>query len=110
MADRLLGVIGSEFGRANFYNTDDGKDHWLTSSSLIMENNQPCKNRAVGETDRLLFAQRVNLRTRECNDVNGTVIYPKHAHEAPRSYLGIGNTRGAWRFPFSYTEDFVFFG
>ena len=110
MADRLLVVIGSDFGRANFFNADDGEEHWLIGSSLIMENNQPWKNRAVSETDRLHFVQRANLRTLECADANGTVIDPKHAHKPLRSYLGIGNTPGARRFPFSYTEDFVFFG
>lgn len=110
VAELLLFVIGSDFGRANIYDADDGNDHWLIGSSLIMENSQPWKNRAVGETDRLHFAQRANLRPLECDDPNGTVIYPKHAHKDLRSYLGIGSTPGARRFPFSYTEDFVFFG
>lgn len=110
VADPLLVVIGSDFGRANSYNADGGKDHWPIGSFLIMENSQPWTNRGVGETDGLHFAQRVNSRTLERDDANGTIICPKHTHKALRSFLAIENTPGARRFPFSNTEDFAFCG
>ncbi len=110
VADRLFVVIGSDFGRTNFYNADDGKDHWPIGSFVIMENNQRWTNRAVGETDGLHFAQKINPRTLERDDANGTIIYPKHIHKALRRYLGVANSPGARRFPFSNTEDFPFFG
>ena len=110
IADRMLVVIGSDFGRTNFYNADDGKDHWPIGSFVVMEKNQPWTNRAVGETDGLHFAQRINPRTLERDDANGTIIYPKHVHKALRWYLGIEDSAGAQRFPFNNTEDFAFFG
>ena len=110
VANRMLIVIGSDFGRTNFYNSDDGKDHWPIGSYVIMEKGQRWTNRVIGETDGLHFAQRINPMTLQRDDANGTIIYPKHVHKALRRYLGIENSPGAQRFPFNSTEDFAFFG
>ena len=110
VADRMVVMIGSDFGRTNFYNSAEGKDHWPIGSYIVMEKNQPWTGRALGETDGLHFAQRVNPRTLRRDDRGGTIIYPKHVHKALRRYLGIGNSPGAQRFPFNNTEDFAFFG
>ena len=110
VADRLVVVIGSDFGRTNFYNAQSGKDHWPIGSFVVMEKNQPWTGRAVGETDGLHFAYRVNPRTLRRDDRGGTIIYPKHVHKALRRYLGVANTPGAQRFPFNNAEDFAFFG
>ena len=110
VADRMVVVIGSDFGRTNFYNAGAGKDHWPIGSYVVMEKNQPWTGRAVGETDGLHFAYRVNPETLRRDERNGTIIYPKHVHKALRRYLGVGNTPGALRFPFNNTEDFAFFG
>ena len=110
IADRLVVVIGSDFGRTNHYNADKGKDHWPIGSFVVMEKNQPWTNRVVGKTDDLHFAHRINPTTLERDDANGTIIYPKHVHKALRRYLGIESTQGAQRFPFNNTEDFAFFG
>ncbi len=109
IADRLFVVIGSDFGRTNFYNADDGKDHWPIGSFVIMERGQEWTNRVVGETDGLHFAQPINPRTLKRDDTNGTIIYPKHVHKALRRYLGVEDSLGAQRFPFNNTEDFTFF-
>ena len=110
VADRMVVVMGSDFGRTNFYNSQEGKDHWPIGSFVIMEKNQSWANRVVGETDDLHFAQRIDPTTLKRDDANGTIIYPKHVHKALRRYLGIENTPGAQRFPFNNTEDFAFFG
>ena len=110
VADRMVVVMGSDFGRTNFYNSQDGKDHWPIGSFLVMEKNQSWTNRVVGETDGLHFAQRINPTTLERDDANGTIIYPKHVHKALRRYLGIEDSPAAQRFPFNNTEDFAFFG
>ena len=110
VADDMVVVLGSDFGRTNFYNSQDGKDHWPIGSFVIMEKSQPWTNRVVGETDDLHFARRINPNTLERDDANGTIIYPKHVHKALRGYLGVENTPGAQRFPFNNTEDFAFFG
>ena len=110
VANRLVVVMGSDFGRTNFYNADDGKDHWPIGSFVIMEKNQRWTNRVAGETDGLHFARRINPRTLKRDDRNGTIIYPKHVHKALRRYLGVEDSPGARRFPFNNTEDFAFFG
>ena len=110
VANRMVVVMGSDFGRTNFYNAEQGKDHWPIGSFIVMEKNQRWTGRAVGETDGLHFAQRINPRTLRRDDTGGTIIYPKHVHKALRRYLGIANTTGARRFPFNNTEDFAFFG
>ena len=109
IADRLFVLIGSDFGRTNFYNADDGKDHWPIGSYVIMERGQRWTNRVVGETDALHFAQRINPRTLKRDDRNGTNIYPEHVHKALRAYLGVGSSPGAKRFPFNNIDDFGFF-
>ena len=110
VADRMVVVIGSDFGRTNFYNAGAGKDHWPIGSFIVMEKDQPWTGRAVGETDGLHFAQRINPRTLQRDDRSGTIIYPKHVHKALRRYLGMEGSAGAQRFPFNNTEDFEFFG
>ena len=110
VADRMVVVMGSDFGRTNFYNAQAGKDHWPIGSFVIMEKNQPWTGRAVGETDGLHFAYRINPQTLRRDDRSGTIIYPKHVHKALRSYLGVHDSPGAARFPFNNTEDFAFFG
>ncbi len=109
VADRLVVVMGSDFGRTNHYNVDEGKDHWPIGSVIVMEKNQPWTNQVIGETDALHFAHKINPRTLQRDDANGTIIYPKHVHKALRRYLGVEHSLGAQRFPFHNTEDFAFF-
>ena len=59
-------------------NAQSGKDHWPIGSYIVMEKSQPWTGRALGETDGLHFAQRVNPRTLGRDDRGGTIIYPKH--------------------------------
>ena len=109
VANRMVVVIGSDFGRTNFYNSVNGKDHWPIGSYVVMEKNRSWTGRAVGETDGLHFAYNMNPTTLRRDDTYGTIIYPKHVHKALRRYLGIEHTAGAQRFPFNNTEDFAFF-
>ena len=110
VADRLVVVMGSDFGRTNHYNSYGGKDHWPIGSFIVMEKNQPWTNRVVGETDALHFTHKIHPATLQRDDFNGTIIHPKHIHKALRRYLGIEDSPGAQRFPFHNTEDFAFFG
>ena len=109
VADRLVVVMGSDFGRTNHYNVDAGKDHWPIGSFIVMEKNQIWTNRVVGETDALHFTQKIHSTTLKRDDANGRIIHPKHVHKALRRYLGIEDSLGAQRFPFHNTEDFAFF-
>ena len=109
VADHLIVVMGSDFGRTNRYNAKQGKDHWPIGSYVVMEKNQPWTDRVVGETDGLHFAQRINPSTLQRDDRDGTIIYPKHVHRALRRYLGVEYSPAALKFPFHNTEEFAFF-
>ena len=60
VANRMVVVIGSDFGRTNFYNSVNGKDHWPIGSYVVMEKNRSWTGRAVGETDGLHFAYKID--------------------------------------------------
>ena len=109
MADRLIVVIGSDFGRTNHYNSDNGKDHWPIGSFIVMEKNQSWTNRVIGETNEIHEAFSINPTTLERDDTNGTRIYPRHIHKALRRYLGIENSEASLKFPFNNTEDLPLF-
>ena len=47
LADRILLVIGSDFGRTNFINETNGKDHWPIGSYILMEQGAPWGDRAL---------------------------------------------------------------
>lgn len=110
VADRLVVVMGSDFGRTNFYNDAEGKDHWPIGSFIVMEKNQPWADRVVGSTDALHFAHSVDPDTLQRNDNSGTRLHPRHVHKALRRYLGVEGSPGSLKFPFHETEDLRFFG
>ena len=109
IADRLVVVMGSDFGRTNYYNDEEGKDHWPIGSFIIMEKNQRWTNRVVGETDPMHFAYDMNLSTLERDDTHGQRIHPRHVHKALRRYLGVEHSDGSRKFPFHNTEDLALF-
>ena len=109
IANRLVVVIGSDFGRTNHYNSDNGKDHWPIGSFIVMEKNQSWTNRVVGETNEIHEAFSINPATLERDDTNGTRIYPRHIHKALRKYIGIENSEASLKFPFNNTEDLPLF-
>ena len=109
VADRLVVVMGSDFGRTNKYNAEMGKDHWPIGSFLVMEKNQRWTNRVVGETDERHFARKINPLSLQRDDSFGTLIHPKHIHKALRKYLGVANTANSQRFPFNNTAELPLF-
>ena len=88
LAERITLVIGTDFGRTNYYNDGNGKDHWPIGSYIIMERNAPWGNRVVGATDELHFAKAVDPKTLKENR-NGVVLTPAHVHAALRDHLGL---------------------
>ena len=109
LADRITLVIGSDFGRTPYYNSEDGKAHWPIGSVMVMAKNAPWGNRVLGSTDEVQNAQPTNPSTFVRDDTGGTIIYPKHVHKSLRRYLGLENTAVDANFQFSNTKDFEFF-
>jgi len=98
LSDRITLVIGSDFGRTNFYNDADGKDHWPIGSYIIMEKNPPWGNRVVGITDELHNALPINPTTLKQDKNKGINILPSHVHLALRKYLGLENLANEFGF------------
>ena len=110
VADRMVVVMGSDFGRTNFYNGEAGKDHWPIGSYVIMEKNQSWTNRAVGVRPTGCTSPNASTRGRSAATIPAAPSStPKHVHKALRRYFGIERSPGAQRFPFNDTEDFAFF-
>ncbi|MES2604285.1 MAG: DUF1501 domain-containing protein [Pseudomonadota bacterium] len=111
LANRLVVVIGGDFGRTPYYNSGAGKDHWPIGSYIIMEKNATYTNRMLGETDGGHNAKKLNLSTVLRDDSSaGVPLYTKHVHKALRKYLGIENSAPSQLFPWTGVEDFRFFG
>jgi hypothetical protein len=110
LADRLVVLIGTDFGRTPFYNGTGGKDHWPIGSTVVMERNVEFTNRALGETDEGHNAKNINPDTLLVDNINGVGIKPAHVHKALRRYLGFENSEITQRFAFNNIEDFNFFG
>ena len=109
IADRITLVMGSDFGRTPHYNADDGKDHWPIGSYIIMENAPAWGDRVVGVTDGAHNAHKINPSTLKRDDNNGTLIYPKHVHQALRRHLGVEAFAASRQLGLGLTEDFDFF-
>ncbi|MEH6586333.1 MAG: DUF1501 domain-containing protein [Halioglobus sp.] len=89
LADRITLLIGSDFGRTNYYNDADGKDHWPIGSYIVMEKNPAWGNRVVGLTDELHFPVPINPSTLKKDVQNGVNVLPSHVHLALRKHLNL---------------------
>jgi uncharacterized protein (DUF1501 family) len=101
IGNRLIIVMGSEMGRTNKYNSDNGKDHWPHTSMMVWGDSRYFPgNRVVGATDNLHRSIRVNRTTLQ-PDNNGVELTPEYIHQALRSLAGIDqNPSVTSNFPF----------
>jgi uncharacterized protein (DUF1501 family) len=109
IADRLVVVVMSDFGRTPYYNETEGKDHWPVGSAIIMERGASWGNRMVGLTDEAQNIIPINPNTMQPDANNGKVIYPKHVMQSLREYMGVDNSSLASPFKFNNEESFGFF-
>ena len=87
IADDIVIVVGSDFGRTPWYNEGNGKDHWSISSMLAMGRGIR-GGRVIGATDDRQSPMTVDPDTLEL-DEDGIRITPGHVHAALRSLAGI---------------------
>ena len=109
LAERLTVLIGSDFGRTNFYNDGNGKDHWPIGSYIVMGKNPRWGGRVVGLTDDLHNPLPINPLTLKRDSTNGILIHPGHIHKALRRYLGCHDLANATGFELSSIEDLDIF-
>ena len=95
--DRIVVVVGSDFGRTPGYNEGMGKDHWSITSMLLMGAGIR-GNRVIGATTdrhRALTLDPATLQPRE----GGVTLSPAHVQLALRKLAGVGQGEFAARFP-----------
>ncbi len=99
IADKLVVLVSSDFGRTPWYNDGNGKDHWPIGSAIFMQQGAPWGNRVVGVTDGGHNALPINPLTLAVDtSSSGVVIQPKHIHQGMRQLAGIDTSDVAERF------------
>jgi hypothetical protein len=107
IADRLVVMVGSDFGRTPGYNDTNGKDHWSITSVMLM--GQGIKgNRVIGQTDERHGPMTVNPQSLAMDDA-GIRIQPNHIHRALRKLAKIEDSDVAQRY-FVPGEDLPLLG
>lgn len=107
VADKMVVVMGSDFGRTPGYNGQNGKDHWSITSMMLMGRGIP-GNTVIGTTDDGHRPNTVNPQTL-APDENGIRITPGHVHKALRKLAGLQGSELDRQFPI-VQEDLPLFG
>ena len=108
IADRVVFVVGSDFGRTPRYNNGNGKDHWPITSMMMMGAGIR-GNRVIGASSFEHDALKVNPATL-ASDTNGINITPAHIHKALRKLAGIDNEQLITQYyPIGGVEDLPIF-
>jgi hypothetical protein len=112
IADELVVMVSSDFGRTPGYNDGDGKDHWAITSALLMGHGVK-GNRVVGLTDsrhRPVPLDPGTLKAASDPD-KGIRLEPKHIHRALRELAGLDTDETASDvFPILGAEDLKLLG
>lgn len=112
VADNLVIMVGSDFGRTPRYNEGNGKDHWSVTSMMMMGSINGVKipgNRVIGTTDEGHNPITLNPATLE-PDPNGIRITPGHIQRAIRKAAGISDNPIVANYPVEAAEDLPIFG
>lgn len=108
IADRVIFVVGSDFGRTPGYNSGNGKDHWPVTSMMMMGAGIT-GNRVIGASSERHGPLAVNP-SNLAPDVNGINITPAHIHQALRKFAGIDTQQLITQYyPISGVEDLPIF-
>jgi len=105
LSDRIVLVIGSELGRTNKYNKDNGKDHWPVTSMMMMGNSvqKIVGNRVIGATNSFQKAVKIDPFTLmpDYDETNSNAIRltPAQIHHSLRELAGISQNPNALQYP-----------
>lgn len=108
VADQIVVLVGSDFGRTPRYNNTNGKDHWSITSFMAMGPGIQ-GNRVIGATDADHKPLTVNPDTLAL-DESGIRVTPEHIHRSMRRLAGIHDHEYAQRFPLNEAGDLALFG
>jgi hypothetical protein len=101
LGDKLIVLVGSDFGRGPHYNAmgdNGGKDHWPISTVLAMGPGI-AGDRVIGATNDEQRARPIDPGTLTAIDSGGTKITPQLIHVALRRLAGLEGTEVANKFP-----------
>jgi len=106
IADKVIVVVGSDFGRTPGYNGNNGKDHWSVNSMMVMSEpgNGIPTNTVIGKTTDGHKPMKVNPQTLQ-PDENGVRIKPEHIHSALRKLAGIEQDSFSLQFPLDVGQE-----
>ena len=103
--DKMVVVVGSDFGRTPRYNDGNGKDHWSITSMVLMGPGIR-GNRTIGETDPDHRSTGVSPTLQPGGAIR---IKPAHVHHNLRKLVGIETSEPARRFPLMMDEQLDLF-
>lgn len=106
--DKMVIIMGSDFGRTPGYNEGMGKDHWSITSMMAMGAGIS-GNRVVGATTERHAPENVNASTLDVSAA-GVRIQPEHVHEQLRGLAGISGEEFETMFPIFPAESMKLFG
>jgi hypothetical protein len=89
VSERIVVVVGSDFGRTPQYNDQRGKDHWAITSMMLLGAGIP-GNRVVGQTDEGHVPIEVDPLTLDPGA--GLRIEPVHIHRSLRQLAKINGS------------------
>ena len=107
VADKVVVIVGSDFGRTPGYNGNNGKDHWSVTSMVLMGAGIR-GNRVVGGTTQRHALLTVNPQTLALEE-GGVRISPGHVHQNLRKLAGLEQTRLNSEFQLDITENLDLF-
>ncbi|HMV68298.1 MAG TPA: DUF1501 domain-containing protein [Myxococcota bacterium] len=89
IADKVIVVVGSDFGRTPWYNDGAGKDHWSITSMMLMGPGIR-GGRVVGGTTHYQEPRTVDPSTGALDDA-GVRVTPADVHADLRRLLGVAD-------------------
>lgn len=91
VADKVVVIVGSDFGRTPGYNGNNGKDHWSVTSMIVMGGGIR-GNRVIGESTARHSLKSIDPVTLQPSE-NGIRIQPGHVHWSLRRLAGLETSR-----------------
>lgn len=103
LLDRIVVMAGSDFGRTNRYNGNNGKDHWPITSMMMMGNSTTRirGNRVIGattDTHNAMWLNPTTLAPVAANTAGAVRLTPAVIHQAIRRLAGIDSTPAAQQY------------
>jgi Protein of unknown function (DUF1501) len=108
LANEVVVVVGSDFGRTPQINGGMGRDHWSVGGNMVIDlSGEIPGNRVVGDTDEFLRYKKINPNTL-AEDPSGVAMKPGHIHRWLRHVTGIEDSDIVKLFP-TQVDEFIDF-